>query len=216
VDVGFGAALARGRTLGVGSVQLVVEGRAGTLRGRSSSDRWETSLSSAVARRLERRLPRRRNVPRNPEIAHRTIQKQRRPRCAGPSRCAEEDSNLHPVIPDQALNLVTRMSYPSAARQGVRLLRRGGRYGRFGRSGRCQGCCRAGNPLARGRSRSSPASAAGSRWRQPQTGRGCCAKGGDRSASAEALRVRGVPVGTPAGRYPVQRRQAASGAVACL
>ena len=27
--------------------------------------------------------------------------------------CAEEDSNLHPVIPDQALNLVTRVSYPS-------------------------------------------------------------------------------------------------------
>jgi hypothetical protein len=24
--------------------------------------------------------------------------------------CAEEDSNLHPVIPDQALNLVTRVS----------------------------------------------------------------------------------------------------------
>jgi hypothetical protein len=29
--------------------------------------------------------------------------------------CAEEDSNLHPVIPDQALNLVTRVSYPSYA-----------------------------------------------------------------------------------------------------
>jgi len=29
--------------------------------------------------------------------------------------CAEEDSNLHPVIPDQALNLVTRVSYPSNA-----------------------------------------------------------------------------------------------------
>jgi len=30
-------------------------------------------------------------------------------------RCAEEDSNLHPVIPDQALNLVTRVSDPSYA-----------------------------------------------------------------------------------------------------
>jgi hypothetical protein len=30
-------------------------------------------------------------------------------------RCAEEDSNLHPVFPDQALNLVTRVSYPSYA-----------------------------------------------------------------------------------------------------
>jgi len=34
-------------------------------------------------------------------------------------RCAEEDSNLHPVIPDQALNLVTGMSNPSASRQSV-------------------------------------------------------------------------------------------------
>jgi hypothetical protein len=38
---------------------------------------------------------------------------ERRPCCAGPSRCAEEDSNLHPVSLDQALNLVTRVSYPS-------------------------------------------------------------------------------------------------------
>jgi hypothetical protein len=30
-------------------------------------------------------------------------------------QCAEEDSNLHPVIPDQALNLVTRLLYPSYA-----------------------------------------------------------------------------------------------------
>jgi hypothetical protein len=36
-------------------------------------------------------------------------------RCAGDSPCAEEDSNLHPVIPDQALNLVTRVSDPSYA-----------------------------------------------------------------------------------------------------
>jgi hypothetical protein len=28
-------------------------------------------------------------------------------------RCAEEDSNLHPVIPDQALNLVWQVSYAS-------------------------------------------------------------------------------------------------------
>jgi hypothetical protein len=33
----------------------------------------------------------------------------------GFSKCAEEDSNLHPVIPDQALNLVTRVSDPSYA-----------------------------------------------------------------------------------------------------
>jgi hypothetical protein len=33
----------------------------------------------------------------------------------GFSRCAEEDSNLHPVIPDQALNLVTQLSDTSYA-----------------------------------------------------------------------------------------------------
>ncbi len=37
------------------------------------------------------------------------------PATRGLSRCAEEDSNLHPVVPDQALNLVTRVSYPSTA-----------------------------------------------------------------------------------------------------
>jgi hypothetical protein len=36
------------------------------------------------------------------------------PPCGAFARCAEEDSNLHPVIPDQALNLLTRLSYPSA------------------------------------------------------------------------------------------------------
>src|SRR5215207_3849145 len=33
----------------------------------------------------------------------------------GLSRCAEEDSNLHPVIPDQALNLA-RLPIPPSAR----------------------------------------------------------------------------------------------------
>src|SRR6187402_1778645 len=33
----------------------------------------------------------------------------------GFSRCAEEDSNLHPVIPDQALNLA-RLPIPPSAR----------------------------------------------------------------------------------------------------
>jgi hypothetical protein len=39
----------------------------------------------------------------------------RSPATRGFSKCAEEDSNLHPVIPDQALNLVTRVSDPSYA-----------------------------------------------------------------------------------------------------
>ena len=56
-------------------------------------------------------------------------------------RCAEEDSNLHPVIPDQALNLVTRLSYASVACQIVRIVPKCGRYGRIGRSGRCHGSC---------------------------------------------------------------------------
>jgi hypothetical protein len=42
------------------------------------------------------------------------------PTFAGLSRGAEEDSNRHPVIPDQALNLVTRLSDPSTSRQSVR------------------------------------------------------------------------------------------------
>ena len=56
-------------------------------------------------------------------------------------RCAEEDSNLHPVSLDQALNLVTRMSYPSESRQIVRIVPERGRYGRLGRSGCCHGSC---------------------------------------------------------------------------
>ena len=61
--------------------------------------------------------------------------------CGAFATCAEEDSNLHPVIPDQALNLVTRLSYPSVACQIVRIVRSRGRYGRIGRSGCCHGCC---------------------------------------------------------------------------
>ena len=37
------------------------------------------------------------------------------PATRGFSRCAEEDSNLHPVIPDQALNLA-RLPIPPSAR----------------------------------------------------------------------------------------------------
>jgi hypothetical protein len=48
------------------------------------------------------------------------------PTCGAFAQCAEEDSNLHPVIPDQALNLVTRVSYPSGSCQIVRLVRRRG------------------------------------------------------------------------------------------
>jgi len=46
-----------------------------------------------------------------------------------------------PVITDEALNLVTRVSYPSRSRQIVRTVPDRGRYGRIGRPGCCHGCC---------------------------------------------------------------------------
>src|SRR3954451_1435289 len=50
-----------------------------------------------------------------------------RPRCLrGLSLCAEEDSNLHPVIPDQALNLARLPIPPSARGDGEYSPRRGG------------------------------------------------------------------------------------------
>ena len=55
--------------------------------------------------------------------------------------CAEEDSNLHPVIPDQALNLVTRVSYPSLCVHIVQNVQNVRKSGHIGRSGCCHGCC---------------------------------------------------------------------------
>ncbi len=45
--------------------------------------------------------------------------KKRKDPLSGAFRCAEEDSNLHPLSADQALNLVTRVSCPSGPRQIV-------------------------------------------------------------------------------------------------
>jgi hypothetical protein len=73
-------------------------------------------------------------------VRHRARDRRKAPLCRA-FRCAEEDSNLHPVIPDQALNLVTRLSYPSQSRQIVRSVRESGRCGRIGRFGCCHGCC---------------------------------------------------------------------------
>jgi len=56
-------------------------------------------------------------------------------RRAGGSLRPEEDSNLHPVIPDQALNLATRVSYTSTPCARVQNGRKSGR------SGCCRGCC---------------------------------------------------------------------------
>jgi hypothetical protein len=65
----------------------------------------------------------------------------RQPRIRGASKCAEEDSNLHPVSLDQALNLVTRVSDMSRSCASVQNERGSGRNGRNGRSGCCRGCC---------------------------------------------------------------------------
>jgi hypothetical protein len=54
-----------------------------------------------------------------------------------------------PGIPDQALNLVTRVSYPSDPRRSVESLAPHGRYGRIGRFGRCHGRCHAGRDAFR-------------------------------------------------------------------
>jgi hypothetical protein len=93
--------------------------------------------ASAVRRRtLPKMLPRLRKV-----VRHWITRTRKAPLCRA-FRCAEEDSNLHPVIPDQALNLVTRLSYPSRSRQIVRIVQPRERYGRIGRSGCCHECCR--------------------------------------------------------------------------
>jgi hypothetical protein len=44
-----------------------------------------------------------------------TARRRRKPRNCGAFECAEEDSNLHPLSVDQAVNLVTHVSYPSYA-----------------------------------------------------------------------------------------------------
>ena len=55
-----------------------------------------------------------------PHPSARRLRERKSPANAGLSQCAEEDSNLHPVIPDQALNLVTRLSDTSYASRSSR------------------------------------------------------------------------------------------------
>jgi hypothetical protein len=62
------------------------------------------------------------------------------PRHAGPSlRCTEEDSNLHPVIPDRALNLAREGVDPFRSCRSVQIVWSRERYGRIRRSGCCHG-----------------------------------------------------------------------------
>ena len=76
-----------------------------------------------------------------PHPGERAPTNEKAPPCGAFASCAEEDSNLHPVIPDQALNLVTRVSDTSESRQIVRSVRESGRCGRIGRCGCCRRCC---------------------------------------------------------------------------
>jgi hypothetical protein len=57
----------------------------------------------------------RRWQPRGDRDPHGPAPQREKPRNAGLFTCAEEDSNLHPLSVDQALNLVTRVSDTSYA-----------------------------------------------------------------------------------------------------
>jgi hypothetical protein len=65
-----------------------------------------------------------------------------RPAERGFRACAEEDSNLHPVIPDQALNLVRACTMRAVSFYAVDFVHAGEHIGRSGRSGCCHACCR--------------------------------------------------------------------------
>ncbi len=78
------------------------------------------------------------------EVAHMAGRRQKRRKpgeCGAFTRCAEEDSNLHPLSVDQALNLVTQVSDTSRSCASVQNVHESGRNGRCGRSGCCHGCC---------------------------------------------------------------------------
>jgi hypothetical protein len=79
-------------------------------RNRLSSDH------PGVTRRRTRRHPRR-TLPRDSRQEDERLQNDEALPFGTSAQCAEENSNLHPVIPDQALNPVTRVSYPSGSRQ---------------------------------------------------------------------------------------------------
>ena len=136
----------------------------------------------------------------------------------------ETNSNLHPVIPDQALNLETRLSYPSVACQIVRIVPARGRYGRIGRSGCCHGCCHEPAPLGvLGVGESSRGARRGAR-RRPVTG-------GDRwvtrplaaaefvaAASPRMQERRGAPIARrrTRARRPEEARATGRRALACV
>ena len=121
--------------------------------------------SAGVAgRMLPRALPR-------PEAPARAwpSQREKPERRKGPAlrglSCAEEDSNLHPVILDQALNLARRVSNTSRSCRSVQIVQPRGQYGRNGRSGCCHGCCHGSVPAGPLGAVLAEARRAGSRWR---------------------------------------------------
>src|SRR5829696_2954530 len=104
---------------------------------------WRSSVP--VRRRSGRRSPiparrRRRTRPLRSPSCPEARRGTKKPRRRGAFvRWAEEDSNLHPVIPDQALNLARQMSYASRSRSSVQIVRGSGRNGRYGGSRCCHG-----------------------------------------------------------------------------
>jgi hypothetical protein len=68
-------------------------------------------------RMLSMKWPRQR-----PSVRHPLQRQKRAPLCRGLS-CAEEDSNLHPAIPDQTLNLARRNADPSRSCKSVQIVR---------------------------------------------------------------------------------------------
>ena len=59
----------------------------------------------------------------------RALETRKAPASGAFDTCAEEDSNLHPVIPDQALNLARQVSYASRSCSSVQIVHGSGRVG---------------------------------------------------------------------------------------
>jgi hypothetical protein len=109
-------------------------------------------------------------------------------------RCAEEDSNLHPVSPDQALKTVGAGPASSDSCGGVGWVHGGEQIGRLGHIGCCHGRCRDKGP---GPNRScSPTwfsarhASFGGRRGQNTRGDLRCAQGFGRDAAAAFTRLR--------------------------
>jgi hypothetical protein len=106
----------------------------------------ENNVENSCFSICQRALPRKFAPQRGPRGPRTT----KAPTCGAFARCAEEDSNLHPVIPDQALNLAREIVDPSRSCRSVQIVWSCGRYGRIRRSGCCHGCCHEPRPATSG------------------------------------------------------------------